>query len=58
MLALQHYPEERKKLEARDDKYVQMFVQEARWYYPFFPFVEAFVKKEFTWNSFKFEENT
>ena len=44
-LALHHYPEEREKLESRDEKYAQMFVQEVRRFYPFFPFVVALVKK-------------
>jgi fatty-acid peroxygenase len=57
-LALYHYPEEREKLESRDEKYAQMFVQEVRRFYPFFPFVVALVKKDFTWNGYKFEEGT
>ena len=57
-LAVHHYPEEKKKLESRDGKYAQMFVQEVRRFYPFFPFVVALVKKDFTWNGFKFEEGT
>ena len=57
-LAVHHYPEERKKLESGDEKYAQMFVQEVRRFYPFFPFVIALVKKDFTWNGYKFEEGT
>ena len=57
-LALHHYPEEKKKLESQDEKYAQMFVQEVRRFYPFFPFVAAIVKKDFTWNGFKFAEGT
>jgi fatty-acid peroxygenase len=57
-LAVHHYPEERKKLETGDEKYAQMFVQEVRRFYPFFPFVVALVKKDFTWNGYKFEEGT
>jgi fatty-acid peroxygenase len=57
-LAVYHYPEEREKLESGDEKYAQMFVQEVRRFYPFFPFVVALVKKDFTWNSYKFEEGT
>lgn len=57
-LALHHFPEEREKLESHDEKYAQMFVQEVRRFYPFFPLVTALVKKDFTWNGYKFEEGT
>lgn len=57
-LAIHHYPNEREKLKSGDDKYVQMFIQEVRRFYPFFPFVMALVKKDFTWNGYKFEEGT
>ncbi|GAB6499027.1 MULTISPECIES: cytochrome P450 [Bacillaceae] len=57
-LAVHHYPEEREKLKSGDEKYAQMFVQEVRRFYPFFPFVVALVKKDFTWNGYKFEEGT
>ncbi len=58
VLALHHYPEEREKLESSDEKYAQMFVQEIRRFYPFFPFVAALVKKNFIWKGYKFEEGT
>lgn len=57
-LAVYHYTEERKKLENREEKYAQMFVQEVRRFYPFFPFVVALVKKDFIWKGYKFEEGT
>ncbi|HWO96425.1 MAG TPA: cytochrome P450 [Bacillus sp. (in: firmicutes)] len=57
-LAVHHYPEEREKLKSGDEKYAQMFVQEVRRFYPFFPFVVALVKKDFTWKGYKFEEGT
>ncbi|WP_337018678.1 cytochrome P450 [Oceanobacillus massiliensis] len=57
-LALHHFPVEREKLESHDEKYSQMFVQEVRRFYPFFPFVVALVKKDFTWKGYKFEEGT
>nr|6FYJ_A Chain A, Fatty-acid peroxygenase [Bacillus methanolicus] len=57
-LALHHYPEEKEKLKSGDKKYSQMFVQEVRRFYPFFPFVVALVKKDFTWKGYKFEEGT
>lgn len=58
VLALHHYPKEREKLKTSDERYAQMFVQEVRRFYPFFPFVAALVKKDFTWNNYKFEEGT
>ena len=58
MLALHHYPEEKKKLILDDGKYVTMFIQEVRRYYPFFPLVAARVKKDFVWNDYMFEKNT
>ena len=57
-LALHHYPEERKKLASSDEKYAQMFVQEVRRFYPFFPFVSALVKQDFIWNNYTFKEGT
>ena len=57
-LAVHHYPEEREKLKSGDGKLAQMFVQEVRRFYPFFPFAVAEVKDEFTWNDYTFEEGT
>ncbi|MEG9294908.1 cytochrome P450 [Mangrovibacillus sp. Mu-81] len=57
-LALHQHPEEREKLKSGDKQHAQMFVQEVRRFYPFFPFVAALVKKDFTWNGYGFEEGT
>ena len=57
-LAVHHYPEEREKLQIGDEKYAEMFIQEVRRFYPFFPFVVALVKKDFTWKDYQFEEGT
>lgn len=57
-LAIHHFPEEKEKLKLNDEKYALMFVQEVRRFYPFFPFVAALVKKDFTWKGYKFEEGT
>lgn len=58
-LAIHHYPEERKKLiSENEERYADMFVQEVRRFYPFFPFVAALVKNDFTWNGYKFEKDT
>lgn len=47
-LALHEHPECRHKLEA-DDDYLELFVQEVRRFYPFFPFVGGRAKTEFDW---------
>ncbi len=57
-LSLHHFPEEKGKLKFKDEEYAQIFIQEVRRFYPFFPFVTALVKKDFTWNNYKFEEGT
>lgn len=57
-LAVHHYPEERKKLQSGDEKNAQMFVQEVRRFYPFFPFAAAEVKADFTWKDYTFEKGT
>lgn len=58
LLALHHFPEEKEKLKSGDERYKQMFIQEVRRFYPFFPFVMALVKKDFTWNGYKFKQDT
>ncbi|MEO4054890.1 cytochrome P450 [Solibacillus sp. CAU 1738] len=57
LLALHQFPKEKEKLKNYPD-YPQMFVQEVRRFYPFFPFVMATVKKDFTWNAYEFKEGT
>ncbi|MGE7983435.1 cytochrome P450 [Solibacillus sp. NPDC093137] len=57
-LAAHHYPEERKKLQSGNEKNTQMFVQEVRRFYPFFPFAAAEVKTDFTWKDYTFEKGT
>ncbi len=58
LLALHQYPEERQKLASGDEKYAEMFIQEVRRYFPFFPFIAARVRKDFVWKNYQFEENT
>lgn len=59
VLALHHYPEERKKIVSDNDgKYAHMFIQEVRRFYPFFPFIAAKVRKDFNWKNYTFKENT
>ncbi|WP_405102837.1 cytochrome P450 [Oceanobacillus sp. FSL H7-0719] len=57
-LALLEHPDKKKKLKSQNEKYAQMFIQEVRRFYPFFPFAAALVKRDFIWNDFKFEEGT
>ncbi|MEJ9280088.1 cytochrome P450 [Ureibacillus thermosphaericus] len=56
-MALNQFPHERTKLKTTPD-YAHFFIQEVRRYYPFFPFVAAKVKADFTWNDYLFEEGT
>ncbi len=55
-LALYEHPKYKTKLQVGDKNFLEMFVQEVRRYYPFGPFVGARVKKNFSWNKFKFEK--
>ena len=57
-LAIHHYPEQKEKLETADAKYFQMFVQEVRRFYPFFPMAAAKVRKDFTWEGYSFKKGT
>lgn len=56
-LAVHQYPENKPKL-LKEDEFLQMFVQEVRRFYPFFPATIARVKKDFIWNEFQFKEGT
>ncbi|MFD1706310.1 cytochrome P450 [Siminovitchia sediminis] len=59
VLALEQFPEEKGKLASEPTgQYLQWFVQEIRRFYPFFPFVTARVKKDFTWSNYDFEKDT
>jgi fatty-acid peroxygenase len=56
--ALNDYPKEKEKLQARNRDYDTMFIQEVRRFYPFFPFAAAVVKRDFIWNSHEFKKGT
>lgn len=58
LLTLYNFPEEKGKIKSGGEEYTQMFIQEVRRFYPFFPFIMALVKKDFIWNGYKFEEGT
>ena len=53
-LALHKHPECRRKLQADGNDYLELFVQEVRRFYPFFPFVGGRVKNEFDWRGHRF----
>ncbi|MFD2043245.1 cytochrome P450 [Ornithinibacillus salinisoli] len=55
-LALHDYPEQMNKIKEKDDAYDEMFVQEVRRYYPFFPFAAARVRRDFLWNGHDFKK--
>ncbi|KGR79244.1 cytochrome P450 [Ureibacillus manganicus] len=57
-LALIEHPDEIEKLKNADEKYTYMFIDEVRRYYPFFPFIAAKVKEDFTWRDYKIEKGT
>lgn len=54
-LALHDHPECRQRLENGDDEFLEMFVQEVRRFYPFFPLVGGRVQEPFTWRGHQFE---
>lgn len=51
-LALHQHPESEEKIRSGGDRYLRLFVHEVRRYYPFFPFVMARVKHDFTWKGY------
>ncbi|HIK14100.1 MAG TPA: cytochrome P450 [Leptolyngbyaceae cyanobacterium M33_DOE_097] len=54
-LALYQHPECYEKLKAEAD-YQELFTQEVRRFYPFFPFAAARVKQPFDWHDYHFPE--
>lgn len=52
--ALHLDPECRQRLEKDEDGYADLFVQEVRRFYPFFPAVMARVRDDFDWNGYRF----
>lgn len=55
--ALHQHPECRRALNAADD-YLDLFVQEVRRFYPFFPVVAARVRRDFEWRDCHFPKGT
>lgn len=54
-LAMHAFPACRRRLASGDEDYLDMFVQEVRRYYPFFPAVGGIVSKPFDWRGIHFE---
>lgn len=54
--ALHQHPECRRKVEAGEDGYAELFVQEVRRFYPFFPSVIARVRNGFEWKGYPFPQ--
>jgi fatty-acid peroxygenase len=55
-LALHENPELKIKLISSGDRFLEMFINEVRRYYPFGPFLGARVKKDFIWKEAEFKE--
>lgn len=56
-LAIHQHPDEVKKVQKNEES-AQMFIQEVRRFYPFFPAILAIVKKDFTWKNYEFKKGT
>ncbi|KAB2942310.1 MAG: cytochrome P450 [Hyphomicrobium sp.] len=56
--ALQSHPECRQKLRSGEKGYAELFAQEVRRFYPFFPFVMARARHDFDWKGYKFSRGT
>src|SRR5699024_2181552 len=57
-LSLFNYPAEKEKLVKGEASFYEMYVQEVRRFYPFFPFVAARVKEDFIWEFYRFKKDT
>lgn len=56
-LALHAYPHCRRRL-LEEENYLDLFIQEVRRFYPFFPAAAARVRKDFQWNGYEFPQGT
>lgn len=54
--ALHRFPECRQKVAAGEDGYAELFVQEVRRFYPFFPSVMACVRHDVDWKGYRFPQ--
>jgi fatty-acid peroxygenase len=55
-LAMHEHPEIKRQLQLGDERYLEMFVQEVRRFYPFGPFLGARVRSDFYWNNYQFKK--
>lgn len=55
--ALHEHPTWRQKLRTGDEEAIELFVQETRRYYPFFPYVAARTRRAFEWDGYRFPED-
>lgn len=55
-MALHEYPGYREQLITGDDKFLTMFAQEIRRFYPFGPFLGARVRNDFQWHNYHFRK--
>ena len=55
-LALYEHPDEKEKLQTKPSVYFELFVQEVRRYYPFFPVLVARVREDFLWGGHDFRK--
>ncbi|MBS3681393.1 cytochrome P450 [Ornithinibacillus massiliensis] len=55
-LALYEHPAEKEKLQTKPSVYFELFVQEVRRYYPFFPVLVARVRDDYLWNGHDFRK--
>lgn len=54
--ALHSYPECAEKLRSVGEEYDDLFIQEVRRFYPFFPSVMAKVRQDFEWKGYRFKK--
>jgi len=57
-IGMHQFPEAAKQLQNGGNQYIEMFLQETRRYYPFFPFAVARVQKDFEYEGFKLKKDT
>jgi fatty-acid peroxygenase len=57
-LAMHRHPECRERFATGDPEYAEMFAQEVRRYFPFFPVLAALTKHDFEWRGYHFPKGT
>lgn len=57
-LALHEHPDCHQQLKESGANYANLFTQEVRRFYPFFPFAAAQVRHEFEWQGYRFPQGT